>query len=163
MKWNENRSVVSNSLWLHRLSPPGSSVPEDSLGKNTGVDCHALLQGIFPSQGSNPGVLHCRGILCHLSHQGSPKILEWVAYAFSRGSSWTGTQTRVSCIAGWFFTSWATREARVVVYCLGITWEREKRAKNIKIWPFVLVSMHDPKVWILMKIIIESTFLGCSS
>ena len=53
-------------------SPPGSSVHEDSPGKNTGVGCHFLLQGIFPTQGSNPGLLHCRQILYHLSHQGSP-------------------------------------------------------------------------------------------
>ena len=43
-------------------SPPGSSVHGDSPGKNTGVGCHALLQGIFPTQGSNPGLLHCRWI-----------------------------------------------------------------------------------------------------
>ena len=51
-----------------------------SPGKNTGVGTHFLLQGIFPIQGSNPGLLHCRWILYHLSHQGSPRILEWVAY-----------------------------------------------------------------------------------
>ena len=44
----------------------------DSPGKNTGVGCHALLQGIFPTLGSNPGLLHCRQSLYHLSHQGSP-------------------------------------------------------------------------------------------
>ena len=44
-------------------SPPGSSVHGDSPGKNTGVGCHALLQGIFPTQGLNPGFLHCRWIL----------------------------------------------------------------------------------------------------
>ena len=44
-------------------SPPGSSVQGDSPGKNTGVGCHALLQGIFPTQGSNPGLLYCRWIL----------------------------------------------------------------------------------------------------
>ena len=71
---------------------------------------HALLQGIFPTQGSNPGLLHCRWILYHFSHQRSPRILEWVAYPFSRGSSQPKNQTRVSCIAGRFFTSWATRE-----------------------------------------------------
>ena len=60
-------------------SPPGSSVRGDSPGKNTGVGCRALLQGIFPTQGSNTGLLHCRRILYHLSHQGSPRILEWVA------------------------------------------------------------------------------------
>ena len=52
-------------------SPPGSSVHGDSPGKNIGVGCHALLQGIFPTQGSNPGLLHCRQILYHLSHQKS--------------------------------------------------------------------------------------------
>ena len=48
-------------------SPPGSSVHGDSPGKNTGVSCHALLQEIFPIQGSNPGLLHCGQILNHLS------------------------------------------------------------------------------------------------
>ena len=67
-------------------SPPGSSVYGDSLGKNAGVGCHAL-QGIFPTQGSNPGLPNCRSILYCLSHQGSPRILEWVAYPFSRASS----------------------------------------------------------------------------
>ena len=51
-------------------SPPGPSVHGDSPGKNTGVGWHALLQGIFPTQGSNTGLPHCRQILYHLSHQG---------------------------------------------------------------------------------------------
>ena len=55
--------------------------------QNTEVDCHALLQGIFPTQELNPGFLHCRRVLYQLSHQGSPSILEWVAVPFSRGSS----------------------------------------------------------------------------
>ena len=53
-------------------NPPGSSVPGDSPGKNTGVGCHALLQGIFPTQGSNPGLPHCRRILLAES-PGKPK------------------------------------------------------------------------------------------
>ena len=53
-------------------SLPGSSVHGDSPGKNTGVDCHALLQRIFPTQGSNPGLLHCSRILYQLINQGSP-------------------------------------------------------------------------------------------
>ena len=68
-------------------SLPGSSVHGDSPGKNTGVGCHALLQGIFPTQGLNPGLLHYRQILYSLSHQGSPRILEWVAYPLSRKTS----------------------------------------------------------------------------
>ena len=72
----------------------------DSQGKNTGVGCHDLLQGIFPTQGSNTGLLYCRRILYCLSHQGSPRILEWVAYPFAKGSSQATSQTGVSCIAG---------------------------------------------------------------
>ena len=74
-------------------SPPGSSVHGDSLGKNTGVGCHALLQGIFPIQGLNPGLPHCRQILYHLCHQGSPIILEWSAYPFSRDISDPGVKS----------------------------------------------------------------------
>ena len=95
-------------------NPSGSSVHGDSPGKNTGVGCHALLQRIFPTQGSNPDLPHCRRILYHPGHQGSPRILEWVDYPFSSGSSWPRNQTGVSCIAGGFFTSWATREALLI-------------------------------------------------
>jgi len=95
-------------------SQPGSSVHGDSPDKNTGVGCYALLQGIFPTQGLNPGLPHCRWILYHLSHQGSPRILKWVAYPFSRESSWPSNWTSVSCIAGRFFTSWTTREANAL-------------------------------------------------
>ena len=57
--------------------------PWNSLGQNTGVGSLFLLQGIFPTQWSHPGLPHCRWILYQLSHKGSPRILEWVAYPFS--------------------------------------------------------------------------------
>ena len=58
----------------HGILQPTScpSTRRDSPGKNPGVGSHSLLQGIFPTQGLNPGLLHCRQILCQLSHQGSP-------------------------------------------------------------------------------------------
>jgi len=56
-------------------SLPGSSVHGDSSGKNTGVGCHALLQGIFLTQELNQGFPHCRRILYQLSYQGSPTML----------------------------------------------------------------------------------------
>ena len=59
-------------------SSPGSSVHWDSPGKNTGVGCHALLQGIFSTQKSNPGLPHCRWILYQLNYQGSPTVLHTV-------------------------------------------------------------------------------------
>ena len=80
-------------------------------GQNTVVGSLLLLQGIFPTQGFNPGLPHWRQILYQLSHQGSPRILEWVAYPFSRGSSQPRNRTGVSCIVGGFFTNWAIREA----------------------------------------------------
>ena len=64
-------SVMSNSLLLMDCSLPVSSIHGDSPGSNTGVGCYALFQGIFPTQGSNPGLLHCRQILYQLIHQGS--------------------------------------------------------------------------------------------
>ena len=103
---SESRSVVS-----HSLRPHGLHSPWNSPGQNTGVGSRSLLQGIFPSQGSNPGLPHCGQILYQLSHKGSPRILEWVAYPFSRGSSWPRNRTGVSCTAGGFFTNWAIREA----------------------------------------------------
>ena len=66
-----------------------SGIPWNSPGQNTRVGCLSLLQGIFPTQGSNPGLPHCRQVLYQLSHKGSPRTLEGVAYPFSRGSSLT--------------------------------------------------------------------------
>ena len=59
----------------------------NSLGQNTGVSTLPLLQGIFPTHGSNPGFPHCRWILYQLTQKGSSRILEWVACLFSSGSS----------------------------------------------------------------------------
>ena len=61
-----SHSIMSNSLQPHGCSLPGSSVHSDSPDKNTGVGGHALLQGIFPTQGSKPGLPHCRQILYQL-------------------------------------------------------------------------------------------------
>ena len=105
VKVKASHSVVSDYLW-----PCGLYSPWNSPGQNTGVGSLSLLQGIFPTQGLNPGLLHCRWILYQLSHKGSPRILEWVAYPFSRGSSRPRNRTGVSCIAGSFFTNWVTRE-----------------------------------------------------
>ena len=119
------------TLWdLMGCSPPGSSVHGDFPGKDTGVGCHALLQGTFPTQGSNTGLPHCRQILYHISHQGSPWTLEWVAYPFSRESSCPGNRAGISCIVGGFFTSWATREAPVGGYNALEIWKEMSLAQD---------------------------------
>ena len=93
------------------LQPHGLYSLWDSPHQNTGVGSLSLLQGVFPIQGSNPGLLLCRQILYQLSHKGSTRTLEWVAYPFCRGSSRLRNPTRVSRIAGRFFTNWAIRKA----------------------------------------------------
>ena len=95
------------------MSYSATPSPWNSPGQNTGVGKLSFLQGIFPTQRSNPGLLHCRQILYQLSHKGSPRILEWVAYPFSSGSSQTRNQTRVSCIADRFFTNLAIRKKSI--------------------------------------------------
>ena len=68
---SESHSVVSDSLQPHGLYSPWNSP-----GQNIGVGSLSLLQGIFPTQGLNPGLLHCRWILYQLSYQGSPLPLK---------------------------------------------------------------------------------------
>ena len=119
--WVVSDSLQPHGLYSQRNSPdqdkvkvvqscltlcePMNCSPWNSPGQNTGVGSLSLLQGIFPTQGSNPGLPHGRRILYQLSHKGSPRMLEWVAYPFSSRSSRPRNQTRVSCIAGGFFTN----------------------------------------------------------
>ena len=81
---------MSNSLQSHGLEPTGLLYPWNSPGKDTGVGCHFLLQGIFPTQGSNPDLLHCRQTLYCLSHQGSFVVKAMVfLVVMYRCESWT--------------------------------------------------------------------------
>ena len=97
------------------LQPSRLLHPWDFPGQNTEVGGLSLFQEISPTQGSNSGLWHCRWILYQLSNKGSRRILERVAYPFSRGSSQPRNWKGVSCIAGGFFTSWATREAQTKI------------------------------------------------
>ena len=119
----------------HGLQPTRLLCPWNSLGQDTGVGSLSLFQGIFPTHRLNLDLLHCRQILYQLSHKRSPRIaypflqgifstqesnqgllhcrqiLYQISYPFSRGSSQPRNRTRVSCIAGRFFTKSAIREA----------------------------------------------------
>ena len=90
--------------------------PWNSPGQNTAVGSLFLLQGIIPTQGLNWGLLHCRQILYQLSYQENSRILEWVAYPFTIGSSWPRNRTEVSRIAGGFFTNWAMKEHKEIQF-----------------------------------------------
>ena len=76
-------------LWRpQRRQPTRLPRPWDSPGKNTGVGCHALLQGIFPTQEPNPGLPHCRQILYGLSHRGSLLVCYFVLEAGADQCPW---------------------------------------------------------------------------
>ena len=84
-------------------SPADPSLHGDSPGKNTGVGCHALLQGIFPAQGLNPSLPHCRRILYQLSYQGSPKA-NLVSLGKKRRMQVTGYWDKPACLLTlWFW------------------------------------------------------------
>ena len=132
----ESLSVCLTLYNLMDCSLPGSC-PWNSPGQTTGVGSLSLLQGIFPMQSLNPSLLHCRLILYLLSHKGNPRVLEWVTYPFSSGSSQPRNQTGASCIADRFFTNWAIREAHISL----------ELAVKILI-PVIAVSLDTCCIWI---------------
>ena len=109
VKWSESHLVLSDSAIPCSL--PGHSIHGILQARILEWVACSFLHGIFPTQGSNPDLPNCKQILYCLSYQGGPKILEWVTYPFSSGSSRPRNWTRISCNAGGFITSWATREA----------------------------------------------------
>ena len=127
-----NCTVTSVELFVS----PWTIQSMEFFGQHTGVGSLSFLQGAFLIQGSNPGLPHCRQILYQLSHKGSQRILEWVAYPFSSGSSQHRNQTGVSCIAGRFFTNWAMREAlkywNAWTKLINKCWETKKTNKQTK-------------------------------
>ena len=80
-------SCESYSVVFDSLQPQGLFSPWNSPGQTTKVSRFSLLQGVFLAQGLNPGLPHCRCIFYQLSHKGSPRIQEWVAYPTSSRSS----------------------------------------------------------------------------
>ena len=96
LKWSESCSVVSYSLWLHGLYSPLNSP-----GQNTGVGSLSLPQGIFPTQGWNKSLRHCRKIIYQLSHKGSSQLSE----------SWQNHYIWEVCSANWWDTPKTTTPA----------------------------------------------------
>ena len=109
---------------------PGSSVHGDSPGKNTRVGCHALHQGIFPTQGSNPGLLHCRRILYRVSYQGSP--------LFQKGHK--NHIFQVSCYHLQYHTKSKNNECQVKTVFLSI----KKQLKSKHSFPLLLSFLKIP-------------------
>ena len=94
------------------------------------------IYGILQARILDPGLPHCRQILYQLSHKGGPRIPEWAACPFSRGSSWPRNQTGISCIAGWFFINWAIGEAPLQSLNTYKN-DRISRLLFLSIWPYL--------------------------
>ena len=104
--------VAQSCPTLLRLTPYS---PWNSQGQNTGVGSLSLLQGISQPRDRTQVSCIAGRFFYQLSHKGSPRILEWVAYPFSSRSSQLRNLIRVSCIADGFLTNWAMREAPTLV------------------------------------------------
>ena len=114
---SESHSVVSDSLRPHGLFSPWNS-----LGQNTGVSSLSLLQGIFPTQGSNPGLLHCKQILnIWASREAEPFIAPsfsnfWEVFAFVFAQD---------------MSSWVVfRECRSRISSFSVTWELQRKTNS---------------------------------
>ena len=138
IQWSESRSVLSDSLGPHGLYSPWNS-PARILEWVSLV----RLQEIFPTQGLSPTL---QAEFLPAEPQGSPRVLEWVAYPFSRGSSRSRNQNGVSCIAGRFFTNWAIREAQgnieSIQICRELVSNLPKRISAKRIWTNLEITTH---------------------
>ena len=124
-------SVASNSLQPHGLQPTRLLSPWDSPAKNTEFGCHTLLQGIFPTQELNPGLLHCRQIFFYcLSHHGSSwsRIREIKRLkAESSGTSRVAPQSLSFCSGYVLLFQYGRRDPQVSLILSSLT---------VKVFPF---------------------------
>ena len=142
---SESHSVMSDLLQTHGLYNPWNSP-----GQNTGVGRFFLLQGIFPTQGLNLGLPHCRRILDQLSHKGSPRILEWVAYPFSSGSSWPTQESN------WGLLYW-----RQILYQLNYQGSPLRWTEEHVYSPYLLLCL--PSIYLLVFWHQKQYFLWCTT
>ena len=107
LMWYINNFYTDNMLkWYSGWNTPG---------KNTGVGSHSLFQGIFPTQGTNPCLPHCRQTLLPSELTGKPKNTGVGSHSLLQGTFLTLGLNRDPCIVGRFFISWATREAHIKI------------------------------------------------
>ena len=133
--WKWSRSVMSDSSRPHGLQPTRLLCLWDFPGKSTGVGCHCLLQRIFLTQGSNPGLPHCRQMLYHLSHQGGPYKLNlpltWSVAAINK-SLWSTEEQYYQFKPrphGYLHNPQSTYSLLIIYYMLGIALYSEEDIK----------------------------------
>ena len=137
---SESHSVVSDSL-----RPCGLYSPQNSPGQNTGVGSLSFLQGIFPTQGSNPGLLHCRWVLYQLSHKGSPwATWERLMLGDCKWYQIPGSEhLLINQMNAWFtcVNSWTWDTVRHSPACLGIQEEADLLGEG---WDWLISACRTP-------------------
>ena len=143
---SESCSVMSDSLWPHRLYYS----PWNSPGQNTEVGSHSLLQEFFPTQGLNPGLLHCRQILYQLSYQGSGEIVNINTSLWTELLTFCCLQTIdawVSCPGNLHFKGPKKKElAGVILTCLWVP--------ELGNWDHTPPHSHSQDTQVCLKVII---------
>ena len=137
---------MSNSLRPHGLYSPWNSP-----GRNTGVGSLSLLQRIFPTQGSNPGLSHCRQILYQLSHKGSPVI----AFKFMRKKSkyWNTSHVEMINIVKLRCVHWVSQSVELLscVWLFAMLWTTIRQA-----------SLSITNSWSLLKLMSIESVIPCN-
>ena len=140
-------SDVSDSLRPQGLYPARLLCPWDSPGKNTGVGCHSLLQGIILTQRLNPSLWHFKQILYHLSHQGSLKKLFFISLSSGVGRTFI------------FLLSHGLM--RLPIFCM-FSWA-ESLKMALHAWIFILAILYLFYTWSLIPQKLEKLSLIISS
>ena len=134
-QWSESHSVMSDSLPPHGLYSPWNCP-----GQNTGVGSPSLLQGIFPTQGSNPGLLNSRPILYQLSHQQSPNCnckRTWKIIMLSMVFELQATSVFNNCSLGYYSNQSTGRPGAEQGTCRPLSFSRLEMGGCGKVTSFV--------------------------
>ena len=133
-------SAKSNSVWPYGLGPPRLLCPWDSTGKNTGVDCHALLLGIFPTQGSNPHLLNLPYLQAGslpLAPPGKP----WYTAAYSclRDEETNNQRSKIICLKSSYSKQESQNYGQWFIHCTGDRdqdhpQEKEMQKSKMAVW-----------------------------